>query len=126
MPVTFESVAMYIGVASGVVGVVGGLITLFKVYRDVVKLLNDFQTKDALHETRMQHINNKIERVDGDVRDLHRDMVEHHNSMRNDITLALTRVRDNCENWDEYVDNGTISKEQLQEIRKKCSNNTIQ
>lgn len=121
-----NTIALYIGLGSGLLGIVAGLITILRVYRDVVKLFNDFSTKDKLHETRMNNLNNKIERVDGDVRDLHRDMVTHHNSMRQDLTLAMTRVTNSCEDWDEYVEKGIITPEQLKEIRLKKSKDDIQ
>lgn len=124
--IDLNTIGLYIGLGSGLLGIVAGIITVLKVYRDVVRLFNEFSTRDKLHEARMDNLNNKIERVDGDLRDLHRDMVSQHNSVRQEIALAMTTVRNSSENWDKYVEKGIITPEQLKEIRLEKSKDDIQ
>lgn len=115
--IELDSIGMWVGIISGVFGMLGGVLMLLRVYRAIVETLNQFRTNDALTKQRMQNQDRRIERLDGDIQDHRKETLSQFNILTEQISHFFAMSLSRGDRWDTYVDKGLISKEQLDRIR---------
>lgn len=115
--IELDSIGMWIGIISGVFGVLGGVFMLLRVYRVIVETLSQLRTNDALTRQRTQNQDRRIERLDGDIQDHRKETLSQFNILTEQISHFFAMSSSRCDLWDTYVDKGLISKEQLDRIR---------
>ncbi|MDR9405381.1 MAG: hypothetical protein RI580_18330, partial [Halothece sp. Uz-M2-17] len=84
--IELDSIGMWIGIISGVFGVLGGVFMLLRTYRAIVETLNHFRTNDALTKQRMQSQDRRIERLDGDIQDHRKETLSQFNILTEQIS----------------------------------------
>jgi hypothetical protein len=101
--------AKWLGIASGVLAMV-------KIIYELNNIYNHLLTTDKIVEARINRLDEKITKVDEDVKEF---QFENREARARIMDRLLELERRTFATWDKYVKEGLISKEQLTEIRNQ-------
>lgn len=98
-------------------GILGGIITLGKLFYDLTKIYNHLITQDRIFNNALETLDERLSRVDDDLNELHQEYRDYRAMLQDRITYIEKDIY--RYDWKQYVDEGIISEEQLREIRKR-------
>lgn len=97
-------------------GIVAGVVSVIKILYELNNIYNHLVTTDKLVKTHIDKLNEKLTKVDEDLRDA---KFESREARARLMDRMIEVERRTFATWDKYVKQGILSREQLNEIRKK-------